>query len=327
MTDERDTESTATVLVAGGANLAIAVAKTAGGLLSGSAAMLAEAAHSVADTFNQVLLLTALRRSRRPPDARHPFGYGQERYFWSLLAAVGILVLGAGFSIYQGIHEVLHPERLRSVLVAYAVLVVAFLAEAASWLKAVRQARREADEADRNLLTHLRRSPDPTVKTVAFEDTAALIGIVFAATGITVHLATGQAAWDGIASVAIGLLLIAVAYALGAQNMSLLVGQAVPQETEQGIRDEIDQAPGVDHVVQLMTMHLAPDEVLVAARVDVDNAVRGGDIERYADEIEERVRARFPEVRHLFIDPTNAARERPDGEESASSDDQEEPRR
>jgi cation diffusion facilitator family transporter len=173
----------------------------------------------------------------------------------------------------------------------------------------------------------LLRSADPTVKAVAFEDTAALIGIVLAAAGITVHQVTGQAAWDGIASVAIGLLLIGVAYVLGAQNMSLLVGQAVPEETAQGIREEISQAPGVDEVVRLMTMHLSPDEVLVAAFVDVDNAVRGGDIEQYADEIEERVKARFPEVRHLFIDPTRATHERPREEESATNGEQEEPTR
>jgi cation diffusion facilitator family transporter len=325
MTDERDTESTGTVLLAGGANLAIAIAKLIGGLLSGSAAMLAEAAHSIADTFNQVLLLTALRRSRKPPDIRHPFGYGKERYFWSLLAAVGIFVLGAGYSIYQGVHEILHPVQLESVWVAYVVLAVAFVAEGVSWLRAIRQTRNEAREAGRSVLTHLRRSPDPTVKTVALEDTAALVGILLAAAGITIHMVTGQAAWDGIASVAIGVLLILVAYALGAENMSLLVGEAVPQETQQGIHREIDRAPGVDQVVRIMTMHLSPDEVLVAAHVDVDDDVLGGDIEQYADEIERRVRARFPEVRHLFIDPTTATRAHSGGAESTNDhDDREE---
>ncbi len=132
------------MLVAGAANLAIAVAKLVGGLLSGSAALLAEAAHSVADTINQVLLLTSLKRSRKPADDRHPFGYGMERYFWSLLAAVGIFVLGAGYSVYEGIHQILRPERLEAVAVAYAVLGIAFIAEGVSWLRALRQSKGEA---------------------------------------------------------------------------------------------------------------------------------------------------------------------------------------
>jgi cation diffusion facilitator family transporter len=306
MADERDEESTGTVLVAGGANLAIAVAKIVGGLLSGSAALLAEAAHSIADTINQVFLLASLKRSRKPADDRHPFGYGMERYFWSLLAAVGIFVLGAGFSVYQGVHQILHGEPLAALGVAYAVLVVSFGAEGTSWLRALRQARREAAEANRSLLSHLRTSTDPTARTVAFEDTAALVGIVIAAVGLGLHAATGRAYWDGAASIVIGILLIVVAYALGVQNMSLLVGQSVSPEVHQGIHDEITNAPGVDHVIRLLTMHLSPDEVLVAAHVDIDDSSSGRELERNAEEIERRVRHRFPEVRHLFIDPTDA---------------------
>jgi cation diffusion facilitator family transporter len=306
MADERDQESTATVLVAGAANLAIAVAKLVGGLLSGSAALLAEAAHSVADTINQVLLLTSLKRSRKPADDRHPFGYGMERYFWSLLAAVGIFVLGAGYSVYEGVHQIVRPERLEAVVVAYAVLGIAFVAEGVSWLRALRQSKGEAAEAGKSLLEHLRTTPDPTARTVAFEDSAALLGILIAAAGLGMHLVTGQAFWDGAASIAIGVLLVVVAYALGVQNMSLLVGQSVSPEMHEGIRDEIANAPGVDHVIRLMTMLLAPDEVLVAAHVDIDDTSSGRDLERNAEEIEVRVRRRFPEVRHLFIDPTDA---------------------
>src|SRR4051794_32767346 len=169
-----------TVLVAGGANLAIAVAKLVAGALTGSSAMLAECAHSVADTVNQLFLLTALTRSKKPADVQHPFGYGMERYFWSLLAAVGIFVLGAGFSVYQGIHALQHREPLESPLVAYLVLAVSFVFEGTSWAKAVLQLRGEAAERDVGLLTHTLQTPDPTAKTVAFEDTAALIGILLA---------------------------------------------------------------------------------------------------------------------------------------------------
>jgi len=299
-------ESTGTVLLAGLANLAIAIAKTVGGLVSGSTAMLAEAAHSFADTLNQVFLMAALKRSQKPADQQHPFGYGMERYFWSLLAAVGIFVLGAGYSIYEGIKAIFEPEELTSLVIAYVVLGISFVFESASWLKAVRQLKGEAQEQDRSTVEHLRQTTDPTAKTVAFEDTAALIGIVLAAVGITLHAVTGQSFWDGAASVAIGLLLIGVAYALGSQNKDFLIGQSVSEELRSGIRQEIEDAPGVDEVVEVLTMRLAPDEVLVAARVDLDDTASGGDLEMHADEVDRRVRERYPEVRHIFLDPTDA---------------------
>jgi cation diffusion facilitator family transporter len=299
-------ESTGTVLLAGLANLAIAIAKTVGGLVSGSTAMLAEAAHSFADTLNQVFLMAALKRSQKPADQQHPFGYGMERYFWSLLAAVGIFVLGAGYSIYEGIKAIFEPEELTSLLIAYVVLGISFVFESVSWLKAVRQLKGEAQEQDRSTVEHLRQTTDPTAKTVAFEDTAALIGIVLAAVGITLHAVTGQSFWDGAASVAIGLLLIGVAYALGSQNKDFLIGQSVSEELRSGIRQEIEDAPGVDEVVEVLTMRLAPDEVLVAARVDLDDTASGSDLEMHADEVDRRVRERYPEVRHIFLDPTDA---------------------
>src|SRR3954469_4546625 len=173
-----------TVLVAGGANLAIAVAKLVAGALTGSSALLAEGGHSVGDTVNQLFLLTALTRSKKPADVQHPFGYGMERYFWSLLAAVGIFVLGAGFSIYEGIHSLRHPEPVTDALVAFVVLAVSFLFEGTSWVKAIVQLRQEAGERRVGLFRHMFTTPDPTAKTVAFEDTAALIGLLLAAGGL-----------------------------------------------------------------------------------------------------------------------------------------------
>ncbi|MFY9915055.1 MAG: cation diffusion facilitator family transporter [Nocardioidaceae bacterium] len=299
-------ESTGTVLLAGTANLAIAIAKTIGGLVSGSTAMLAEAAHSVADTLNQVFLLAALKRSQKPADAQHPFGYGMERYFWSLLAAVGIFVLGAGYSIYEGIRAILKPEELTGLVIVYVVLAVSFVFEGVSWLKAVRQVRGEARANGRGTFEELRQTTDPTAKTVAFEDTAALVGILLAAGGVTLHALTDHGFWDGTASVAIGLLLIGVAYTLGRENKAFLIGQSVSEELRVGIRDEILAAPGVDEIVEVLTMRLGPEEVLVAARVDLDDQSSGGDLEAYADEVDRRVRERFPEVRHIFLDPTDA---------------------
>ncbi len=298
-------ESVGTVLIAGSANLAIAVAKLVGGLISGSSAMLAEAAHSFADTLNQVFLMAALKRSQKPADARHPFGYGMERYFWSLLAAVGIFVLGAGYSILEGFKAILHAEPLGSLMIAYAVLALSFLFEGASWLRAVRQLSGEAEERGRGFFEHLRITSDPTAKTVAFEDTAALIGLVLAGVGITLHHLTGHGFWDGAASIAIGLLLVAVAYSLGQQNKRALIGEALAPSVQDEIRRIIHESPGIDSVVELLTMRLSPEDVLVAARVDLDDDASVDELEQAADEVERRLREAHPEVRHVFLDPTD----------------------
>jgi cation diffusion facilitator family transporter len=298
-------EALGTVLLAGSANLAIAVAKLVGGLISGSSAMLAEAAHSMADTLNQVFLLAALKRSRKPADARHPFGYGMERYFWSLLAAVGIFVLGAGYSILEGVKSVLSPHPLGSLAVSYAVLALGVVFEGTSWLRAVRQLRGEADERGRGFFENLRIAPDPTAKTVAFEDTAALAGLLLAGIGITLHHLTGQGFWDGAASIAIGLLLVVVAYALGQQNKDALIGEALPEDVQEEIRRVIHESPGIDSVVELLTMRMSPEEVLVAARVDLDDDASVDELEHAADEVERRLREAHPEVRHVFLDPTD----------------------
>lgn len=292
------------MLVAGAANVAVAAAKLAAGLVTGSAALLAEAAHSIADTLNEVFLLTALSRSAKPADSRHPFGYGKERYFWSLLSAVGIFVLGAGFSVYQGVTALVEDEPLTQLRIAYIVLAVAFLFDGGSWLRAVWQLRGEARARRTALLKHILRTTDPAAKTVAFEDTAALLGVLLAAAGITLDVLLGTRVFDAIASILIGLLLIAVAYTLGRQNMRLLVGQGVSPQAAAGISRVIDESEGVDAVVELLTMRLGPEEVLVAARVDVEDAFSGDDVEKVADAVDQRVRDAYPEVRHVFLDPT-----------------------
>jgi cation diffusion facilitator family transporter len=295
-------------MLAGTANLSIAVAKAVAGLLSGSTALLAEAAHSVADTLNQAFLLTALKRSRRPADDKHPFGYGMERYFWSLLAAVGIFVLGAGFSIAEGIRAVLNPEPVEELAVVYGVLVISFVFEGISWLRAVHQVRREAEAQGVPVLKHLRENAEPAVKTVAFEDSAALIGLVIAAAGVTLSVVTGQEFWDGAASIVIGALLVVVAWELGSENKAMLIGQALPNEVEERIRATIASTPGVDAVVELLSLRLAPDQVLVVARVDLDNSeTTGAEVEQLAEVIDRRVCREFPIVRHLFLDPTPAS--------------------
>ena len=303
-------ESTGTVVLAGAANAAIAVAKLVGGLISGSAAMLAEAAHSLGDTINELLLLTALKRSDRPADDRHPFGYGMERYFWSLLAAVGIFVLGAGYSIYEGIRAILAPEELGSITVSLVVLVLAFGFEGASWAKAVRQLRREAREEQRSLRQHISLTPDPTVKTVAFEDSAALLGIVLAGSGILLHAYAGLTWADGAASVAIGIVLAGVAVSLGQQNMHSLIGQAAAPGLRRSIRRLLADSDAIDSVVEVMTLQLAPDVVVVAARVDLADRLSMDALEHAADEVEQLLRREHPEIRHVFLDPTDDPSER-----------------
>jgi cation diffusion facilitator family transporter len=308
-------ESTSTVLVAGGANLLIAVAKLVAGLASGSSAMLSEAAHSFGDTMNQVFLMAALRRSRKPADPQHPFGYGMERYFWSLLAAVGIFVLGAGFSAYQGVEALLSSsEPEGSATWAFVVLGLSFLFEGGSFVKGLLQLRRNASSAGSPVLHHLRHDADPALRAVIWEDGAALVGLLVAGAGLAVDEIQGGRTWDGVASLLIAALLIGVAYGLGRQNQQYLIGKAASPELQGRIAEAIAQAESVDHVLELMTMRLSPEEVLVAARVDLADHLTPEQIERAADEIDEAVKQEFPEVRHLFLDPTPAG----DDEESSA---------
>jgi cation diffusion facilitator family transporter len=301
-----DEESTGTVVVALVANLAIAVAKIAAGLIGGSSAMLAEGAHSVADTTNQVFLLTSLRLSRKAPDDTHPFGYGKERFFWSLLAAIGIFVSGAVFSIYQGVHGLLSGEsEVAGYLLSYAVLFVSFLAEGTSWLKAVRQLRTEARAAGRGMIEQVRLSSDPTVKTVFSEDTAALIGLLLAALGLGLHQLTGQAYWDAAAAIAIGVLLAVVAYLLGRDTKEMLIGEAAPAPVRDGIRSELADHPEVDRVLDVRTMLLGPEALLVAARLDMDDSLGAAEVEDSTDAIAAGLRTKFPQVREVYLDVTS----------------------
>jgi cation diffusion facilitator family transporter len=303
--DAKSGETKKTVLAAGAANVVIAVTKLVAGLLAGSSSMMAEAAHSVADTLNQAFLLASLRRSARPADSAHPFGYGQERYFWSLLAAVGIFVAGAGFSITEGVSEIVSPGEHGDPTVAFIVLAIACLAEGTSLVRALYQTRKEATEHERGLMEHARKTPDLTLKATLFEDSAAVIGLVIAAAGLILRELTGSSLWDGAGSIAIGVLLVVVAWKLGTNSMTLLIGRAVDPEIQRRIREEIEATDGVDEVLELLTMHLGPDDVLVAARICFNDEISGSDAEDIAGEIDQRLQERIDVVRHVFLDPTS----------------------
>jgi cation diffusion facilitator family transporter len=298
-------ESTLTVIVALAANASIAVMKAVAGVLTGSAAMLAEAAHSVADTTTEGLLLAALRHSERPADRRHPFGYGKVRFFWSLIAAVSIFVTGALFSGFEGVRTILGGGEDQTLAwVAFLVLGLSFVMEGTSWTRAVRQIRREqAEEGHQGLLEYLRFTDDPTVKTVFLEDTAALIGLLLAFAGVGLHLLTGSALWDGVASLLIGLLLAAVAYLLGRTNMQLLIGQQADRRLVRAIYARLSAKPEVQQVVDLLTMLTGTDKVLVCARVDFTGSLTADEVERACVRLDDELRSQFADLDEIFIEP------------------------
>jgi cation diffusion facilitator family transporter len=292
-----------TVIIAGAANVLVGLVKLAAGILSGSSAMLAEAAHSAADTLDQAFLLTSLRRAYRPADRAHPFGHGQERYFWSLLAAFGIFIAGAGFSVFEGLLS-LSSKHSESPLIAYAALGVAFVAEGTSFVRAFWQVRGEARRGHEEVLHHVQSSPDITVKVALFEDSAAMVGLVLAGLGVGLRQLTGSPVWDGGASIAIGALLVVVAVKLGMDSKDLLIGRAASPEIERLIREEIESRPGVDALLELLTMHVGPDGLIVAARVALDDELGADEAEDLADEVDRRLSESLPLQPYVFIDPT-----------------------
>jgi cation diffusion facilitator family transporter len=302
-------ESTLTVIVAGLANLAIAVAKAIAGVLSGSSAVLAEAAHSLADTLTEVLLFVALRRGAAPPDERHPFGHGKRSYVWALLAAFGTLILGAGFAVIEGIRTIVFPVTTGDFLITYIVLVISFVFEAISLARALSQLRGTARRWRAPVLRYLRRTPDTALKAVTLEDSGALVGLVLAGAGVGLTEFTGNSVWDGVASICIGVLLAVIGVTLIRTNVSLVVGEATSSRLRRDIRRELEQVPDVDQVLELLTMYLGPQSLLVAARISFVRTSSVAELTRAADEAERRLRERFPLITQLFLDPTP----RPDG--------------
>ncbi len=297
-------ESTFTVIVAALANLGIAVAKAVAGLISGSSAMLSEAAHSVADTVTEVMLLTALKRSEKPADEDHPLGYGPERYIWAMLASIATFVGGAVFSIYDGVHTLVAGEELGDPLVSYIVLAVAFLLEGYSLRTGVKQVRREASRLRVPDTYYLRHTPDTAVKAVVMEDSAALIGLLLAAGGLLGGQLSGSGVWDGIASCLIGLLLVYVAWVLGRSNAQLLIGRPLPEAVRSGVREELLSVPHIVEVLELTTLIQGPDEILIAAKIDFRDMATAAEVEWACEEAEHQLRERFPSVRRVYLDPT-----------------------
>jgi cation diffusion facilitator family transporter len=299
-------ESRKTILAALVANLTIAIAKAAAGLLGHSAAMLAEAAHSVSDTMNQVFLLVSLSLGDRKPDETHPFGYGKERFFWALLAAVFIFVSGAVFSLFEGVRTLLGGSlgAETAFLISYVVLGFSLVAEGSSLLRAVAQVRGEARAASKPLGRYLRDSNDPTVRTVLYEDSAAVTGVVVALVGVGLHNLTGDRAWEGIASIAIGVLLVWVAYTLGRDTKHLLIGEGARPEQRERLRQVIARHPEVEAVLELLTMYIGPTTMLVAVRLDLRDDLTAGEVEQLSNQIDHELREADPDVSQVFLDAT-----------------------
>ena len=283
------------------ANLGIAALKFIGFLVTGAASMLAESIHSVADTGNQGLLLIGGRRGRRAPTPQHPFGYGQERYFWAFLVAVVLFTLGSLFALYEGFQKLREPHELVSPLVAIAILLGAIALEGWSLRTAVREAGKI--RGDRSWWRFIHSTKNPELPVVLLEDTGALVGLTFALVGIVLAAMTGNPRWDALGSVAIGLLLGAIAVVVGSEMRSLLVGEAAATRVQARIREALEGTQGVERLIHLRTLHLGPDELLVAAKVELDPSSTFEQVAETVNRAEARVRAAVPAARVIYLEP------------------------
>ncbi|MBV1853504.1 cation diffusion facilitator family transporter [Catellatospora tritici] len=297
-------ESVRTVVVALVANALIAVAKSAAAVITGSASLAAEAAHSWADTGNELFLVAAGRRAARPPDAGHPFGHGREAYVWSLFAAIGLFVAGGAISVSHGVQELLHPEPAGHFAIGYAVLAVSFVLEGVSYLRSVRQARAAARLLDRDLLEHVMATSDPTLRAVFAEDAAALIGLVIATLGLAAHQVTGSAVPDAIGSILVGVLLTVVAFVLINSNRRFLVGQQADPRVIGSVAELLARQPEVDRVTSLRVEVVGPLMVSVIGRVDLV----GDDVESLLAvrlrAVEARLQAASPVIVAVVLGPS-----------------------
>ena len=288
------------------ANSIITVLKFIAAVMTGSSGMMAEALHSLADTTNQVFLLLGLRFYKRPASEKHPFGYGKERFFWSFIAAIFIFGVGATFAIYEGFQKLTHPHPPENLSWAYWVLGISFVLESGSIGLALYQEIKEAHHEGLSFWQYLKESKDPTAKTVLFEDSAALLGIVVAGAGIYLteqQVAPGAGAyWDGAASIVIGLILGVVAFVLARFSRGLLLGEAATAKDVEKICQAINAHPSVVEVVELLTMHLAPKQILVNAHINMKDDLTNEQIVKSINEIEENIKTAEPKVDMIFLE-------------------------
>ncbi len=289
------------IVAALAANLGIAVSKFVAFLVTGSSSLLAEAVHSVADSGNQLLLLIGGKRARRVADESHPFGYGRDRYFYAFVVALVLFSLGSLFALYEGVHKVREPEEITNAAVAVGVLLVAIALEGFSFRTAYREANPLRCGA--SWVDYIRRSKAPELPVVLLEDSAALVGLVLALLGVVLSLSTGAPIWDGVGTLAIGVLLGVVAIVLAVEMKSLLLGESASAVAVAAIRSALVEGSGVRRVVHLRTMHLGPEELLVGAKIELDPELSVAQLAEAIDRAEARVRAAEPAARVMYLEP------------------------
>lgn len=301
MTPPPSEGGTRAILAALGANLGIAVTKFIAFLFSGSSSMLAESVHSLADTGNQGLLLLGGRRARRAADREHPFGYGRSRYLFAFIVAIVLFSVGGVFSIYEGVHKVQHPAPIETPWLPITVLVIACVLEGLS----LRTAMAESAPLRRGIsvMQFIRRAKAPELPVVMLEDIAALAGLLIALAGVGTAIVTGNGIYDGIGTIAIGVLLVIVALILGVEIGSLIVGEGASAADTALIEQAIGQAPGVRHIIHLRTLYLGPDELMVGVKIGIAPGTVAADIAALIDDVERRMRQAVPAARVIYIEP------------------------
>ena len=299
-------ESVRTIVIALLANLIIAIAKLFAGLASHSTGMLAEAAHSAADSVNEIFLAIGLRREKDPPDEKHPLGHGSERFLWAFMAAIASFLIGGCVSIVLAIGEfkVRHP--VTETLAAWIVLAISFVADGTSWLQSMRQARRQAGEYKLTVWRYLIRASDPVVRAIVVEDSAALIGLVLAAGGLLLSRITGTNLPDAIASLLIGILLAVTAFAVARPLADFLIGRSLPRQQVDELHALVSQNPAIKEVLTLRAVYTGPEEVMIFAKVNPSPALNIDQLSRAMDDLDHKIRADFPLVADVYIDVTNA---------------------
>jgi cation diffusion facilitator family transporter len=298
------------IVAALAANLGIAVAKFVAFAFTGSASMMAEGVHSIADSGNQGLLILGGKRSKRAETSRHPFGYGRERFFYAFIVAVVLFTVGALFSLYEGWHKIRDPHDIEDPIWAFGVLAFGILLEGFSFRTAIKESNRTRGK--QSWVSFIRRARAPELPVVILEDFAALIGLVLALICVALAVVTGDGVWDGVGSVAIGLLLAFVAVVLAIETKSMLIGESAIGEIEKKITAELESVEEIDRVIHLRTLHMGPEELLVAAKIAVARDDTAADVARAIDAAESRIREAVPMARHIYIEPDlDRARTRP----------------
>ncbi|WP_018653452.1 cation diffusion facilitator family transporter [Actinomadura flavalba] len=312
---------TKAIVAALAANLGIAVSKFVAWVFTGSSSMLAESIHSVADSGNQALLLLGRKRSQRVRTPQHPFGYGRERYFYAFVVAVVLFTVGALFSLYEGIHKIQDPHAVKSPAWAFAVLSIAIVLEIFSFRTAIVESNQV--RGDRSWWQFIRRSKAPELPVVLLEDLGALVGLILALGGVTLAVLTGNGVWDGVGTVAIGVLLGLIAVILAIETKSLLIGEGADPEQETKIVAALESTEDVERVIHIRTQFIGPEEMLVAAKIAVDHDDTAEQVARAIDRAEANVRAEFPEARMIYLEPALFGREnlaeRPEGSAATSA--------